>query len=164
MLTSGCEEIRTREDGIFNEFYAKFNDIVNLSFLPSKKLGLQFFEIHQWDIDNEVNLSWLEERLHGRFRQNCHLWDQRPGPWSLGSQRFWWRIPQYGRDRTWAHPLSHSLAFSQDGFYFFVTKKLLRPKWRDPETHVAKLEPYVLQLSELELGWWWRHWFYRFSN
>lgn len=47
MLTSGCEEIRTREDGIFNEFYAKFNDIVNLSFLPSKKLGLQFFEIHQ---------------------------------------------------------------------------------------------------------------------
>jgi hypothetical protein len=37
-------------------------------------------------------------------------------------------------------------------FFFFVTKKLLRPKWRDPETHVAKLEPYVLQLSELELG------------
>ncbi len=36
--------------------------------------------------------------------------------------------------------------------YFFVTKKLLRPKWRDPETHVAKLEPYVLQLLELELG------------
>lgn len=38
MLTTSFEKIRMKYDESFNEFYAKFNDILNSSFNPSEQI------------------------------------------------------------------------------------------------------------------------------